>query len=88
MAASTGPMLAVGAVTFGNKVLLQRQEPDFRVVIATGIAAGGLALVERASKTLAVGVAWLALVTVLLVRVDPKTPAPVETLLKSWNEGG
>lgn len=45
-------------------------------------------MLERANQRLTVAVAWIALLTVCLARVDPKTPAPVETLLKYWNQGG
>ncbi|MBG0819139.1 hypothetical protein HS045_33945 [Planomonospora sp. ID82291] len=58
---------------------------DWRVPVATAFAAGAFALLEKPAPTLAVGMAWVALATVLLARVDPKTPAPVETLLKAWN---
>jgi hypothetical protein len=43
-------------------------------------------LLEKVNQTLTVGVAWVALLTVLLARIDPKKPAPVETLLKVWNQ--
>lgn len=88
MADSTGPMLAVGGVTFVNSTVLNGGPPDFRALIGAGFAAGALALVERASRDVAVGVAWIALVTVVFVRVTPGVPAPVETLLRYWNKGG
>lgn len=84
MARSTGPILAVGGITLANQSLLAKnQQPiDFRVVAATAIAAGGLALLERLSEPLAVGLAWVALVTVLFVRLDAKAGAPAENLLR------
>lgn len=83
MADSTGPILAVGAITIANQSLLSepQQEIDFRVVPATAIVAIGLALLERASRGLAVGIAWIALVTVLFVRLG-RAPSPAENLLK------
>jgi hypothetical protein len=86
MARSTGPILAVGAITVANQSLLaEKQQPiDFRVITATAIAAGGFALLERVSEELAVGLAWIALVTVLFVKVDPKAGAPAENLLRMW----
>lgn len=86
MARSTLPIIAVGGVTMFNQTILHGQEIDWRVPVATAFAAGALAFIEKPAPTLAVGVAWIALVTVLLARVDPKTPAPVETLLKVWNQ--
>lgn len=85
MAQSTGPILAVGAITLFNDVIVHGRgiEQDLRVVVGTAIAAGGLALVERASPGLAVGLAWLTLIGVLFVRIDPKIPAPVEAF-SSW----
>jgi hypothetical protein len=88
MAQSTGPILAVGGVTMLNQTILNGKPIDWRVPIATGFLAGGFALFERANSTLAVGLAWVSLVTVLLARVDPKVPSPTESLLKYWNSGG
>lgn len=85
MARSTGPMLAVGGITLANQVIFQNQKVNWRVPIATGIAAGMLAIVERANEGLAVGLAWLALLTVLVARTDPKVKAPMESLLDWWN---
>lgn len=86
MANSTMPMLAVGAITLGNETVLNGRPIDWRIPVATAFAAGALALLEKPAPTLAVGVAWLALATVLLTRVNPNVPAPVETLLKAWNK--
>ena len=88
MARSTGPVLAIGAITLGNEVILHNQPINWRVPIATGIAAGLLALLERPAEGIAVGIAWLGLLTLLVARVDPKTPSPAESLLAWWNKGG
>jgi hypothetical protein len=77
---TTGPVIAIGAITMGNQVLLQEKPVDWRIPIATAIAAGFFALAERISEKGAVTFAYGALVTVLFVRLDPKTPAPVESL--------
>jgi hypothetical protein len=84
MARSTGPILAVGAITIANRSLLaKKQQPiDFRIIVGTAVAAGGLALLERLSEGLAVGIAWVALVTVLFVDLDKKAGAPAENLLR------
>ena len=88
MAKSTGPILAVGAITVFNQSILNKKPIDWRVPVATGFAAGAFTLLEKANEKLTVGVAWVALLTVLLVRLQPNQPAPVETLLKYWNKGG
>lgn len=82
MARSTGPMLAVGAVTMFNETVVNGEPIDWRIPVATGIAAVGLALVERLSEQLAVGVAYIALATILLARVKPGVPSPTESLLR------
>lgn len=88
MARSTGPVLLIGGITVFNQTVLNSKPIDWRVPIATGFLAGGFALFERANSTIAVGFAWTAVLTVLLARVDPKTPSPAESLLKYWNSGG
>jgi hypothetical protein len=69
MAGSTGPVVAAGVITYANQVLGNGKTWDSQLVIAvgTGIAAGMLALFERAVPQLAIGIAWIALVTSLLV---------------------
>lgn len=67
MAKSTGPILAVGGITFVNDWIGNGQSPDFKILLATGIAAGMLGLFEKANQPLAVGIAWIALVTSLLI---------------------
>lgn len=88
MAATTGPILAIGGITVFNQTVLNNKPIDWRVPIATGFLAGAFALFEKGNVGIAKGVAWTALLTVLLARVDPKTPSPVESLLKYWNQGG
>lgn len=80
MAKSTGPALAIGGVTLFNNVVLNSQPFDWRIPIATGFVALGLAGVEHLSEPLAVGMAWLGLVAVLFTRVNPAVPAPMENL--------
>jgi len=87
VARSTGPILAIGGITLANNVLLNGEPFDWRVPVATGLAAGLFALVEKASTELAVGLAYVALVTLLFTRMNPRVPSPAETLLKWW-EGG
>lgn len=87
MSRTTGPILAVGGITLANQSLLNNKPFQWPVVIATGISAGLFALLERLWEQGAVALAWLALVTILLVRIDPKVPAPMESLNK-WLQKG
>lgn len=82
MAQTTGPILAIGGITLANKSLLSDppQPFDWKIAIATGVSAGMFALLERGWQRGAVALSYLALVTILFVRVDPKTPAPMENL--------
>lgn len=84
MSRTTGPILALGGITLANRVLFNDQPMDWRIPIATGITAGAFSLAEKAWEKGAVALAWLALITVLLTRVDPRVPAPVETLDNWW----
>lgn len=91
MAASTGPAIAMGAITWANQVVISPDKPadmfatSARIAVGTGIAVGALTLVDKASPQLAKGVAWLALVAVLFTRINGR-PSPTENLLKWWNE--
>lgn len=85
MARTTGPILAVGAITLANKSLIHGDPVDWRIPVATGITAGVFALGERAWQDGAVMLAWLALVAVLFVRIDPRQKAPVESFT-DWLE--
>jgi hypothetical protein len=90
MAASTGPIVTLGLITWGNGVILQSPPAEVvpfsaRVAVGTGIAAGGLALLERTTPDLAKAVAWLALITVLFARLGGRR-APVENLLRWYND--
>jgi hypothetical protein len=84
MARSTGPILAVGGITILNRSLLaEKQQPvDFRVLVGTAVAAAGLALLERLSEGLAVGIAYIALVAILFVEVDSTAGAPANNVLR------
>lgn len=86
MAATTGPILAVGAITAINRSVLHSQPFDWRLPVATGAAAGALALIEKAAPQAAVMLSWAALVTVLFTRIGG-VPAPTEAFLTWWNAG-
>jgi hypothetical protein len=84
MGVSTGPILAAGGITWANVSLFGNRQPDvyassFRVLFGTGLAAGFLYGVERASPDLGKALAWSALITVLFVPVG-RNPTPMERL--------
>jgi hypothetical protein len=68
MADSTGPILLAGGLSFFNHWIGNNQGIDVKIIVGTGIAAGTLALLEHANRTLAVGIAWIALITSLLLQ--------------------
>jgi hypothetical protein len=86
MAESTGPILAVGALTLANRVVFNDRAMDWKVPIGTAIAAVLFAGAEKAVGRSAVWLAYLALVTVVFVRVDPEVPAPAESALRWYDE--
>jgi hypothetical protein len=86
MADSTGPILAVGAITMVNQSVLNGRPVNWRIPIGTGVAAVALALTERLSRNFAVGIAYIALITILFARVDPTIPSPAESALRWWNQ--
>jgi len=85
---TTGPVLAMGAITVVNNTVFHDQPMDWRVPIATGLAAIGFSLAERAWAQGAELLAWTALLTVLLSRTNPKVPSPVESAVAWYNKSG
>lgn len=85
MGNTTGPILATGAVTIVNRTVFSGQPMDWRVPIATGLAAIGFDLFERVSPKVADLLAWTTLIALLFTRVQPNVPAPVENALWWWN---
>lgn len=82
---TTGPILAVGAITMANRSVLNGHPFEWKIPIATGIAVGMFALAEHLNADIAKGLAWLSLVAVLFVPLDKNIPAPVESLLE-WTK--
>lgn len=85
MAGTTGPILTAGAITWSNQVLLTDETPDVfvtttRMAVATGVLAGLFYGLERFVGDFAIGLAWTALVTTLVVRFNNK-PTPLERVL-------
>ena len=88
MSKTTGPVLAMGAITVTNNTVFHNQPMDWRVPIATGLLAIGFSLAERAWPRGAEILAWTGLLTVLLTRTNPKIPSPVESAVAWYNNGG
>lgn len=86
MSETTGPILAVGAVTILNQTVLHGKPMDWRIPIAAGVAAAGFGLLERAAPGAARLAAYTALVTVLFTRING-VPSPTESFLTWWNGG-
>lgn len=92
MAASTGPVLAAGAITFANEGLLApaayggAPKWNWRVIPATAGLALALAGLEKLAPGFAVGLAWLTLAAALLVPFG-NAPTPVQTAAKALGYG-
>jgi hypothetical protein len=89
MAGSTGPILAIGGITIVNESIVNGQPLDWRVPIATGLAALAIGALENGIPTFSdafVKLSWIALVTTLLVRVKPGTPSPMESFVDWYNK--
>lgn len=83
MAASTGIVLATGAITAANELVFaplegQKIRFNWRIIPATGLLALALAGLEHLSRPFAVGLAWLGLITVLVVPVG-NAPTPLDS---------
>lgn len=86
MAASTGIVLAVGAITAANEVVFaplagQKVQFNWRIIPATGGLALALAGLEKLAPGFAVGLAWLSLAAVLTVPFG-NAPTPLDNALK------
>lgn len=87
MARTTGPILAIGAVTLANQSLLNDKPIDWRIPIAAGLAAGLFALFEKGWEEAAVALAWTALAATLFTRLTPGVPSPIESAARWWERG-
>lgn len=91
MAQSTGVILAVGAISMTNELVFAPLagkgniktdiKTAWRIPVATLVAAVCLGGLEKISPKLATGLAYTALISVLLARMG-NAPAPVENLSK------
>ncbi|TDC20618.1 hypothetical protein E1265_21345 [Streptomyces sp. 8K308] len=86
MARTTGPILAIGGITVANQVIFNEEDMDWRVPIATGIAAMLFSLAERGWEKGAVSLAYLALLTSLIARIGGR-PSPIESAAAWWGRG-
>ena len=78
MAASTGPVLALGAISFANEVAFHPWAGNssktfqgvpssaWKILPATAGLAVGLALLEKIAPGFATGLAWLGVLAILL----------------------
>lgn len=87
MAKTTGVVLLTGAITLANSSVFHDEPVDWRVPIATGLAALGFMGAEKIWEQGAVILAYTGLAAVLLTRMDSRVPSPVESALKWWEEG-
>ena len=90
MAKSTGVVLVVGAISFANEAVFApiatggsiRSDWNWRIIPATAIAAALLGGLEQISPKLALGLAYISLITVMFARLG-NAPAPVENIAKA-----
>jgi len=87
MSKTTGVVLATGAVTVVNGTVFHDEPMDWRIPIATGLAAIGFSLFERVWPKGSIILAWTAFATVLLTRTKSDVPGPVESALDWWEKG-
>jgi hypothetical protein len=86
VARSTGIVLAAGGITLANEVVFaplagQRVHLNWRVIPATAGLALALAGLEKLAPGFATGLAWLSLLTVLVVPFG-NAPTPLDNATK------
>lgn len=87
MSASTGPILATGALSIVNRTIFNDEPMDWKIPIATGLATMGFSLAEKAWAKGVTILAWTTFLTVLLTRTEKGTPSPVESAVNWFNSG-
>lgn len=88
MAGSTGPILAIGAITVANQSLVNSNPIDWRVPIGAGLAALAFGALESAAPSysgIITKVAWIAVVTALFARTKAGVPSPMESFANWYN---
>lgn len=86
MSLTTGPILATGVLTMVNTTVFNGKPVDWRVPIATGLAAVGFELAEHVWAEGAEILAWTVFITVLLTRTQADVPSPTESALSWWDK--
>jgi len=86
MSTTTGPVLALGAITVTNRTVFNGRPMDWRPVVATGLAAVAFMGAERLWPQGARMLAWTAVAAVCLTRIEPDIPSPVESALAWWEK--
>jgi hypothetical protein len=91
MAKSTGIVLAVGGITVANEVIFapvlgEKVAFNWRVIPAVGGLGLALAALEHAAPQFAIGLAWLSLITVLVVPFG-NAPTPLSNINKILGYG-
>lgn len=73
-------MLTVTGVSFFNE-WIGNGDLNLKILVAGGIATGGLALVEQipGMEPIAVGIAWIAFITLMFTRLKGK-PSPIDNI--------
>ncbi len=84
---STGPILMIGVITTANMTILHSRPFNWRVPIATAAAALLFAGAEKVWEPGAVGMAWVALVTSLIVPLEDGVPSPAQSAQQWWAGG-
>jgi hypothetical protein len=84
MSQTIGPILATGALTMANQSIFHDQPVNWRIPVATGLAAVGFSFAEKAWPQGARMLAWTVLITVLITRTST-VPSPVESAVSWWN---
>lgn len=87
MSEAAGIAVTIGAITLANEAIFApaagvKSTINWRLIPATAGLALALAGLERIAPGFAVGLAWLALATVLIVPLG-NAPTPLENLTKA-----
>jgi hypothetical protein len=96
MLQSTGLVLTAGGIVVANELIFAPMEAgktanlstfNWRIVPATAVLALVLGGLEKLSKPLGVGLAGLALLSILIVPVG-NAPTPIDNASKLFGKGG
>jgi hypothetical protein len=89
MAASTGILLAMGGIGAGNEALHGHADAAVKISVATVAVSVVFAGIEAipGGQPFAVGLAWIALIGVLLGNITPGVPSPAVQILDYMGYG-